>query len=51
MDLEKEAWDRYPESYDQETGAHLDDWGYSECQRGAFIAGAKFVLSLLKKEV
>lgn len=41
-EAEDEAWRLYPESYDNETGVHLDDWGYAECQRKAFLAGVKW---------
>ena len=38
----EEAIARYDGDVDRETGAAVDDWGYSECQRQAFVAGALF---------
>ena len=34
-----EAWRRYPEGWDPYNEEPVDDWGYSECQREAFVAG------------
>ena len=34
-----EAWRRYPEEWDPYNEEAVDDWGYSECQREAFVAG------------
>lgn len=38
----EEAIARYDGDVDRETGAAVDDWGYSACQRQAFVAGALF---------
>ena len=34
-----EAARRYPEGWDHYNDEPVDDWGHSECQRGAFCAG------------
>ena len=36
----KEAWLKYPKPVDVITGEPVDDWGYEEYAREAFIAGA-----------
>ena len=36
----EEAWLRYPKPVDVITGEPVDDWGYEEYAREAFIAGA-----------
>lgn len=36
------AFDRYPEPTDAETGEPVDDWGFAESDRAAFIEGARF---------
>ena len=35
-----EAADRYQGDVEPESGERFDDWGYSECERRAFVAGA-----------
>lgn len=37
-----EAWRRYPEGWDPYNEEPVDDWGYSECQREAFVAGVEW---------
>ena len=36
----EEAWLKYPKPVDVITGEPVDDWGYEEYAREAFIAGA-----------
>ena len=37
-----EAWRRFPEGWDPCNEEPVDDWGYSECQREAFVAGVEW---------
>lgn len=41
-EIHREAYRRYPEPTDVLTGEPMDDWGYAECERTAFIAGARW---------
>jgi len=38
----REAFRLYNSDIDAETGASFDDWGYAECERRAFVAGAEW---------
>lgn len=42
-DMVKEAWSRYADmNRDVETGEPVDDYGYPQSQREAFIEGVKW---------
>lgn len=43
-----EALERYPEPWDAYNECRVDDWGYTEVERSAFIEGARWAWSVLK---
>lgn len=43
------AFERYPDPVDDE-GRRVDDWGYEEYARGAFVKGALWAMSSGAKE-
>lgn len=38
----EEAFKRYQGDWDSYNEERVDDWGYTECERRAFVAGAMF---------
>lgn len=49
-ELHREAWRLYPESWDAYEDAPVDDWGFADAQRDAFIAGAEWMLSSVDED-
>lgn len=47
----EKAREKYPDSVDLDTGEPVDDYGYGDCARQAFIEGAKFVQSLPPRQI
>lgn len=49
-DARAEAWRRFPDGVDVETGEPVDDYGYPATAREAFIAGAEWaVLAVVRQ--
>lgn len=48
MNPRAEAYRRYQGDTDVFTGDPVDDWGYTDCQREAFIAGAEWAVAQLE---
>lgn len=46
-----EALARYDGDVDQETGASVDDWGFSVMERNAFVAGALFAEKFVQRSI
>lgn len=51
MTIRDEAERRYRDDVDAETGEPVDDWGYSECARRAFEAGAEYAKTGIAAEL
>jgi hypothetical protein len=44
----EEAFKRYQGDWDSYNEERVDDWGYTECERRAFVAGAEFAAEKLR---